>query len=210
MASPILNQAVERYLYGLLPARDAVLTEMERLARRRNIPIIGPAVGRLLALVVEISGAKRIFEMGSAIGYSTIWLARAAGPGAEVYYTDGDPENARRAHRYFRRAGVAGRIHILVGDAVGLIEEVPGKFDLIFNDVDKHQYPDVFRKAVPRLRRGGLLLADNALWSGRVTRKATHRTTRGIQRFNHLIYTSRELFPIIVPLRDGVAICRKR
>ena len=209
MGSPILNEAVEQYIYRLLPARDAVLTEMERLARRRNIPIIGPAVGRLLALVVEISGARRIFEMGSAIGYSTIWLARAAGPGAEVYYTDGDPENARRARRYFRRAGVAGRIHILVGDAVALIDQVPGKFDLIFNDVDKHQYPDVFRKAVPRLRRGGLFLADNALWSGRVTRKATDRATRGIQRFNHLIYRSRELFPMIVPLRDGVAVCRK-
>ena len=210
MASQILNEAVERYIYRLLPARDAVLTEMERLAQRRNIPIIGPAVGRLLALVVEISSARRIFEMGSAIGYSTIWLARAAGPGAEVYYTDGDPENARRARGYFRRARVAGRIHILVGDAVTLIDQVPGKFDLIFNDVDKHQYPDVFRKAVPRLRRGGLFLADNALWSGRVTRKATDRATRGIQRFNHLIYASRELFPVIVPLRDGVAVCRKR
>lgn len=210
MASPVLEEAVERYLYSLLPARDAVLSEMERLARQRQIPIIGPAVGRLLALAVEISGAKRIFEMGSAIGYSTIWLARAAGPGAEVFYTDGDPENARRAQAYFRRAGVAGRIHVLVGDAVALIDQVPGKFDLIFTDVDKHQYPDAFRKAVPRLRRGGLLLADNTLWFGRVARKATDRATRGIQRFNRLIYTSPQLFPVIVPLRDGVAVCRKR
>ncbi len=210
MAGPILEKAVERYLYRLLPARDSVLSEMERFAQQRQIPIIGPAVGRLLALVVEISGAKRIFEMGSAIGYSTIWLARAAGRGAEVFYTDGDPENARRAQAYFRRAGVAPRIRILVGDAVALMDRVPGKFDLIFTDVDKHQYPDAFRKAVPRLRRGGLLLADNALWFGRAARKATDRATRGIQRFNRLIYTSRQLFPIIVPLRDGVAVCRKR
>ena len=210
MASPILEKAVERYLYRLLPARDAVLNEMERFARQRHIPIIGPAVGRLLALVVEISGAKRIFEMGSAIGYSTIWLARAAGRGAEVFYTDGDPENARRAQAYFRRAGVAPRIRILVGDAVALMDRVPGKFDLIFTDVDKQQYPAAFRKAVPRLRRGGLLLADNTLWFGRVARKATDRATRGIQQFNRLIYTSRELFPVIIPLRDGVAVCRKR
>ena len=206
----IVSSAIERYLYDLLPARDAVLREMEEFARRRNIPIIGPAVGRLLALVVEISGSKRIFEMGSAIGYSTIWLARAAGRSAEVYYTDGDPENARRAQSYFRRAGVAGRIVILVGDAVRLIDRVPGQFDLIFNDVDKHQYPAAFRKAVPRLRRGGLLVADNALWFGRVARKATDRATRGIQQFNRLLYSSKELFPVIVPLRDGVAICRKR
>ena len=206
----IVSSAIERYLYDLLPARDAVLREMEEFARRRNIPIIGPAVGRLLALVAELSGSKRIFEMGSAIGYSTIWLARAAGRSAEVYYTDGDPENARRAQSYFRRAGVAGRIVILVGDAVRLIDRVPGQFDLIFNDVDKHQYPAAFRKALPRLRRGGLLVADNALWFGRVARKATDRATRGIQQFNRLLYSSKELSPVIVPLRDGVAICRKR
>jgi predicted O-methyltransferase YrrM len=206
----IVEGSVERYLYGLLPARDAVLREMERLAARRDIPIIGPAVGRLLALVVEISGAKRIFEMGSAIGYSTIWLARAAGRGGRVYYTDGDPGNARHAQANFRRAGVAERIHMLVGDAVRLIDGVPGKFDVVFIDVDKHQYPAAFRKAVRRLRPGGLLLADNALWSGRVTRKAADRATRGIQQFNRLIYSSRRLFPVILPLRDGVAVCRKR
>ncbi len=210
MAFGIVDGPVERYLYGLLPARDAVLTEMEHLARRRKIPIIGPAVGRLLALLVEISGAKHIFEMGSAIGYSTIWLARAAGASAEIYYTDGDPENARRAQAYFRRAGVASRIQVLVGNAIELIDKVPGKFDLIFNDVDKHQYPSAFRKAVPRLRRGGLFVADNSLWSGRVARKATDRYTRGIQRFNRLTYSSRELFPVIIPLRDGVTVCRKR
>jgi predicted O-methyltransferase YrrM len=209
MANPIVEKTIERYLNDLLPERDAVLREMERLARRRKIPIIGPAVGRLLALLVKISGAKRIFEMGSAIGYSTIWLARAAGRGAEVYYTDGDPENVRRAQAYFRRAGVADRIHILVGDAVALIDRVPGRFDLIFNDVNKHQYPAVFRKAVPRLRPGGLLVADNALWFGRVTRKPRDRATRGIQLFNRLIYSPHELFPVIIPLRDGVAVCRK-
>ena len=209
MDSAFVDKAVEKYLYDLLPARDAVLAEMEREAARRNIPIIGPAVGRLLALVTQISGAKRIFEMGSAIGYSTIWLARAAGSGAEVYYTDGDPENARKAKAYFRRAGVARRIRILVGNSLELIDRVPGRFDLIFNDVDKHQYPDVFRKALPRLRRGGLLVADNTLWFGRVTRQAKDEATRGIQEFNRLIYSSRHLFPVIIPLRDGVAICRK-
>lgn len=206
----ITNPAVERYLYGILPKRDAVLREMEALARRKHIPIIGPAVARLLALLVEISGAKRIFEMGSAIGYSTIWLARAAGRGAEVHYTDGDSENARRAQENFRRAGVAGRIRVRVGDAVKLIDRVPGKFDMIFIDVDKHQYPPALRKALPRLKRGGLLITDNALWSGRVARRAADKNTRAIQKFNRAIYSSRELFPVIIPLRDGVAVCRKK
>ena len=101
----ILNPEIERYMNGLLPPRDAVLAEMEQVAERRKIPIIGPAVARVLAQLVMISGAKRIFELGSAIGYSTIWLARAAGPGAEVHYTDGSAENANEARGYIERAG---------------------------------------------------------------------------------------------------------
>jgi len=210
MKSAFIDSRVEKYLYGLLPARDLVVAEMEAYAERRDVPIVGAAVGRLLALLVMVSGARRIFEMGSAIGYSTLWLARAAGPRAEVFYTDGDPANAARARKYFQRAGVERRIRVQTGDAIALLKKTPGKFDLIFNDVDKHQYPAVFRAALPRLRRGGLLVADNTLWSGRVARKANDAATRGIQEFNRLIYSSRELYPVIVPLRDGVAVCRKR
>ena len=206
----ILHEAVEHYLEGLLPPRDLVLTEMEEYARRNHIPIVGPAVARLLSLVTEMTGARRIFEMGSAIGYSTIWLARAAGPRAKVYYTDGDPENARRASEYFRRAGVAGRIKVQVGDALELLRREKGKFDLIFCDVDKEQYPEALRIALPRVKRGGLLITDNTLWRGLVARKAETEETHGVQRFNELIYASPELYPVIVPLRDGVAICRKR
>ncbi len=205
----ITDARVEKYFYGLLPRRDRVLAEMEAYARRHDVPIVGPAVGCFLSLLVQLIQARRIFEMGSAIGYSTIWLARGAGRGATVYYTDGDPDNARLARNYFRRAGVAGRIRILVGNSLDLIQEVGGAFDLIFNDVDKHSYPEVFRLAVPRLRRGGLFITDNVLWSGRVTRRTSDPDTRGIQRFNRLIYSSRHLVPVILPLRDGVAVCRK-
>jgi caffeoyl-CoA O-methyltransferase len=205
----ITNRKVEKYLYGILPRRDAVLADMERYARRHDVPIIGPAAGRLIYLLAQISGARRIFEMGSAIGYSTIWLARAAGPAAAVYYTDGDSANAARALQYFRRAGVERRIQILTGDAIELLDAVPGSFDLIFIDVNKHQYPAALRKALPRLRSGGLLLADNVLWSGKVARRAKDADTRGILQFNRMIYSSKELFPVIVPLRDGVAVCRK-
>lgn len=204
--------AVEQYLYNLLPASHPLLAEMERYAARHEVPIIGPAVARLLTLLVKISGAKRIFEMGSAIGYSTIWLAQAAGPGGRVYYTDGDPEKAQRAAEYFQRAGVAQRITILVGDSGTMLRRTPGKFDMIFCDVDKHQYPATFRAAVPRLKRGGLLAADNVLWSGRVARRAAKRdaNTRGIQEFNTMLFSSRTLEPVIVPLRDGLAIARKK
>src|ERR1700675_2903296 len=202
----ILNAKVEQYVADLLPKRDSVISDMERYAKRHDVPIIGPAVARTIYLLAQISGAKRIFEMGSAIGYSTIWLARAAGPGAEGYYTDGDPANAARARGYFQRAGIENCIQIMTGDAVNLIDQVPGEFDLIFIDVDKHQYPEALAKAVPRLRSGGLLITDNVLWSGHVTAKAKDPKTRAIQQFNKLIYSSRELFPVIIPLRDGVAV----
>ena len=209
MKSAFTDVRVEKYIYGLLPARDAVLQEMEALARKNNIPIVGPAVGRLLALLVKISGAKRIFEMGSAIGYSTIWFARAAGRSAEVFYTDGDPANAKKASEYFRRAGVARKVRVGVGDSLRLLRKSSGKFDLIFIDVDKHQYPASLRIAVPRLKRGGLLITDNTLWSGRVTRKAKDKNTRGIQEFNRRTFNSKSLFPVLIPLRDGVTVCQK-
>ena len=206
----ILDKKVEKYLNDLLPKSDAVLADMERYARLHNVPIIGPACGRLLYLLTQISGAKRIFEMGSAIGYSTIWFAKAAGEGSDVFYTDGDPKNAERAQKNFQRAGVEDRVHILVGDAVELIDSVSGDLDLVLIDVDKHQYPAALQKALARLRSGGLLVTDNVLWSGRVTARAKDENTRSIQKFNEAIYGSKDLFPVIVPLRDGVAVCRKQ
>jgi caffeoyl-CoA O-methyltransferase len=211
LRSGYIQDDVEQYLYQLLPERDAVVREMEDYAESNRIPIIGPAVARLLSLLVQISGAKRIFEMGSAIGYSTIWLARAAGPKATVFYTDGDPEKARRARENFHRAGVAKRIQVQVGDALELVKKAPGKFDLIFNDVDKHQYPAALKVALPKIRRGGLFITDNTLWSGKAARPAAleDKHTLGVQEFNRLVYASKELYPVLIPLRDGVTVCRK-
>ena len=211
LRSAFTQEDVDKYIYDLLPERDAVVKEMEAYAEEHGVPIIGPAVARLLTLLVQISGATRIFEMGSAIGYSTIWLARAAGTKAKVFYTDGNPENARRAQEHFRKAGVAKRINVQVGNALELVKKAPGKFDFIFNDVDKHQYPDALRSALPKLKRGGLFVTDNTLWSGKAARPAAtdDRDTRGVQEFNRLVYTSKELFPVLIPLRDGVTVCRK-
>jgi caffeoyl-CoA O-methyltransferase len=211
LRSGYIQDDVEEYLYKLLPERDAVVREMEDYAAEQRVPIIGPAVARLLALLVQVSGAKRVFEMGSAIGYSTIWLARAAGPKAKVFYTDGDPANAHRAQVYFRMAGVARRIEVKVGDALELVKKTPGMFDLIFNDVDKHQYPEALHAALPKLRRGGLLITDNTIWSGKAARPAAmdDKDTKGVQEFNRLVYASKDLYPVLLPLRDGVTICRK-
>jgi caffeoyl-CoA O-methyltransferase len=211
LRSAFTQEDVDKYIYELLPARDPVVQEMEAYAEDHRVPIIGPAVARLLTLLVQVSGAVRIFEMGSAIGYSTIWLARAAGPKAKVFYTDGNPDNARRAQEYFRKAGVAKRVNVQVGNALELVKKTPGKFDFIFNDVDKQQYPDALKAALPKLQRGGLFVTDNTLWSGKAARPAAAEDehTRGVQEFNRLVYASKELFPVLIPLRDGVTVCRR-
>jgi caffeoyl-CoA O-methyltransferase len=203
--------AVEDYVYSMLPRRDEILTEMEALAAEKKIPIVGPAVGRILHQLALMIGAKTVFEMGSAIGYSTIWWARAVAEGGRVIYTDGDSRNAERARGYFERAGVADRISIKTGDALELLSEEKQQFDIIFNDVDKEDYPRVFRLAVPRLRKGGLFVTDNVLWSGRVVEKnPTESRTKAILEFNRLLYNSPELFTTILPIRDGVAVAIKK
>ncbi len=211
LRSGYIQEDVEEYLYELLPERDSVVKEMEDYAEEHDIPIIGPAVARLLTLLAQASGAERIFEMGSAIGYSTVWLARAAGTQGKVIYTDGDPEKAKRAEVYFRMAGVAKRIEVQVGDALALVKKAPGKFDLIFNDVDKKQYPAALQAALPKLKRGGLFITDNTLWSGKAARPPADddRDTKAIQEFNRLVYASKELYSVLIPLRDGVTVCRK-
>lgn len=207
----ILDPGTEEYVNALLPSRDSVLREMERFAAKHKVPIVGPACGRVLHQLALLSRARRVFEMGSAIGYSTLWLARAVGPRGTVFYTDTDPRNAERARTYLRRAGVLRRVKIMVGDALESLRSTRGRFDLIFNDVSKVQYPEVFQLALPRLRPGGLLVSDNVLWSGRAARSAVPRdkATRAIQKFNRLIYRSPQVLTTIIPLRDGLAVCSK-
>ena len=207
----ITVSAVEDYLYSMLLPRDEVLTEIENEAAKNKVPIVGPAVGRLLYQLAIINRAKTVFEMGSAIGYSTIWWARAVGEGGRVIYTDGDRKNADKARKYFERAGVADRITIHVGDALELLSEQKEQYDVIFNDVDKTDYPRVLKLAVPRVRSGGLFITDNTLWSGRVADKGpVAETTKAIQEFNRALYATPDFFSTILPIRDGVSVAVKR
>ena len=205
----ITNPDVEQYLYSLPPARDQVLRDMEAEAARRKIPLVGPLVARFFYQLATAIQAKTVFELGSAIGYSTLWWAQAVGPEGKVIYTDSDRKNADEARRNFQRAGLEDRVIIKVGDALEILSEHKGPFDIIFNDVDKEDYPRVFKLAVPRLRRGGLFVSDNALWSGKVAHPNPDASTAAILEFNRLLYSSKELFPTILPLRDGVAVATR-
>ena len=201
---------VDDYLYSMLPMRDAVLAEMEEYATQHDIPIVGPAVARVLQQLALMINARTVFELGSAIGYSTIWWAQAVGEDGRVIYTDGDSKNAGKARAYFARAGVAERITLHTGDALEYLSEQKQEFDIIFNDVDKEDYPRVLRLVSGRLRRGGLFITDNVLWSGRVTQaQPEEESTRAILEFNRRLYGMQEFFTTVVPLRDGLAVALK-
>ena len=204
----ITTDRVDDYLYSLLPARDAVIAEMEAEASAHDVPIVGPAVARLFHLLATMIQAKTVFEMGSAIGYSTIWWARAVGEGGRVHYTDGDRRNADKARGYFERAGVSSRISVHTGDALEILSEQEEQFDIVFNDIDKHDYPRVMRLVGPRVRKGGLFVTDNTLWSGKAAAPAgpEDKATLGIQEFNRLLYASGDFYPTVLPLRDGVTV----
>jgi len=200
---------VDDYLYSMLPARNAVLAEMEDYATKHEIPIVGPAVARVLQQLAMSVNAKSVFELGSAIGYSTIWWALAVGENGRVIYTDGDAENAERARAYFVRAGVTQQITLHTGDALEILSEQKQEFDVIFNDVDKADYPRVLRLVAPRLRKGGLFITDNVLWSGQVAEKNPDPTTKAILEFNRKLYDAKEFYTTILPIRDGLAVALK-
>ncbi len=202
---------VDDYLYSMLPKRDAVLAEMEEYASEHDVPIVGPAVANVLQQLALMIGAGKVFELGSAIGYSTIWWAQAVGEKGTVIYTDGDSKNAERAKGYFKRAGVSDRIKLHVGDALEYLSEQKEEFDIIFNDVDKDDYPRVLRLVAPRLRKGGLFIADNVLWSGRVADKnPTDARTKAVLEFNRKLYDSKDFFTTILPIRDGLSVALKK
>jgi len=202
---------VDDYIYSMLPPRDEVLSEMEDYASEHNIPIVGPAVARVLEQLALSINAKTVFELGSAIGYSTIWWARAVGENGSVIYTDGDSKNAERARSYFTRAGVSNRIKLHTGDALEYLSEQKGEFDIIFNDVDKEDYPRVLRLVAPRLRKGGMFITDNVLWSGRVAENnPKDASTKAILEFNRKLYDAKEFYTTLLPIRDGLAVALKK
>ena len=206
----ILDPAILHYLNSLTPPRDSTLQQMERIAAEKRFPIIGPLVGRLLFQLALLTRARRIFELGSGYGYSAIWFARGLQPGGRIICTDGSRENAALAARFFKQADIEGLVDYRTGDALSLLAKEPGSFDIILNDVDKHEYPEVFRQAVPRLKRGGLLITDNTLWQGRVVGDDDALSTVGVRAFNRLAFQSKEVLTTLIPLRDGVALSIKR
>jgi predicted O-methyltransferase YrrM len=207
MDAPVIRPDVAAWLRELAEVPDdPILGEMHVLAKERSFPIVGPEVGRLLAQVVAMLGARRVFEMGSGFGYSTLWFARAVGPEGEVFHTEGDPANTARARDFLGRAGVADRVRFLNGDARELLRRTEGEFDIVFCDIDKDQYPSAYGIFRDRVRRGGAVIIDNLVWSGRVAAGVKDKSTDGVHEYIRLMWGDRSFFSSLMPVRDGVGV----
>ena len=210
-----VNPAIEDYMRSLVSRTDhPVLTEMEREAENNNFPIIGRLVGIFIETMARAINAKRIFEFGSGYGYSAYWFAKAVGEKGTVICSDGDPLNKEKAEQYLNSAELWNRINFHTGIAQEIFSKTGGLFDICYNDVDKGQYPEIWRLAKNRIRPGGLYIADNALWHGRVAVKnyidLVPGWTEAIKEHNQLIFNDPEFDAFINPTRDGVIVARRK
>lgn len=210
---------VAAYLDALVPPREATLAAMEAEAKTSGFPIIGPAVGQLCYLLTRLTGARRVFEMGSGFGYSTAWFARAVkengGPGGGqdrgvVHHVVWDADLSKRARESLGALGLADVVEFHVGEAVAALGVSAGLFDIIFIDIDKKGYPGALPVIEAKLRPGGLLIADNILWSGRIFDRAdASPATEGIRAFTRLVMENRGWMSSLIPIRDGVLVARR-
>lgn len=210
-----VNPVIEDYMRSLMGQTDhTVLMEMEEFGRQRDFPIVNRLVGVFLETQARMINAKRIFEFGSGYGYSAYWFARAVGADGRVICSDTDAVNCTRAEKYLAAAALWARVEFHVGMAQDVFAQTDGLFDICYNDVDKEAYPEIWQMARNRIRSGGLYIADNALWHGRVAMEnytdAVLGSTEAIVEHNRLIFNDSEFDAFINPIRDGVIVARKK
>ena len=206
----LVDKRIDLYLTALAVTNDPVLREMERLGAERDFPIVGPQVGRLLEVAARAASAKRVVELGSGFGYSAYWFLRALGSDGTILLTEGSPERAKEAEAFLTRGGFAGRFRIEVGDGLAVAAALTPPFDIVFCDIDKHDYGKALPIARRLLRPGGLFITDNMLWDGRVLSPAENdNTTKGVLELTRELYEAPDFATTLVPIRDGVTIAVK-
>lgn len=201
-----MYQKIHKYLEKATPERPAVLREMEVYARENDFPIIGPLVGRFLYQMALYSKARKILELGSGFGYSAFWFSLALKSKGHIVMTDSEKLNKRMAFDYFKKAGLQSQFDFKVGNALNIIKRQDGPFDIILNDIDKTDYPKTIDLAATRLKKGGLFITDNIIWSGKVCDKNQDDDTQAIVEFTKTLYKDSRFFTTIMPIRDGIAV----
>jgi predicted O-methyltransferase YrrM len=206
---------VAAYLANLSAAPHAVLTRILEEGRAHGVPVVDPLSGALLHALVRAMGATRVLEIGTAIGYSTLWMAAALPPAGLLVTLERDPARATTARAYMAEAGVDDRVNVMVGDADRFLHKLAGPFDVIFQDGDKASYGPMLDRLVELLRPGGALVTDNVLWDGEVvpgfvTEPKRHPAdTAAIVAYNERLAADPRLSVSWLPVGDGVALAIK-
>ena len=209
----ITYDGVQDFLTTLVPARESELQEMERLAEQNDFPIIGPACGYYCYQLARMLKAQSVFELGSGYGYSTAWFAKAVkeNGGGVVHHTVWDDELSKQAKAHLSKLGSADVVQFHNAEAVATLQQTPGLFDIIFNDIDKEGYPDSLPVIKEKLRSGGILIIDNMLWHGQTLDLQDHdQTTEAIRKFINTITTDPDWIVSLTPMRDGMIVAYKK
>lgn len=204
----ITDPGIEAYMMSLSAEEDPVMAEMEEQARQMKFPIVDRLVGRFLCLITKLKKPKLVVELGSGFGYSALWFARGLEAGT-VVLTDYDGQKIAHARSIFGRCGLSGKACFRTGGALEIASEYCD-IDILFIDLDKHDYPRSVNALLPNLSPDALVIADNALWYGRVLDGQADRDTQAIKEFNRLMFSHPQFFSVIVPLRDGVLLGQRR
>ena len=180
---------------------------------RTNYPrmLSGPVQGRFLKMLVEISGAKKVLEIGSFTGYSSCWMALGLPEDGHIDALEINDELEDLMREGWQRAGVSDKIHLHIGDAIESLGNLAGPYDLIFIEANKRQYAEYYRLCLPLLRKGGLIVADDTLWDGKVYADPLPHDaqTRGLLEFNGIVASDPAVETVILPLKDGLTVIRK-
>lgn len=206
-----VSDALQKYMDGLVPPRDKVLARMEDEAHREDIPIVDTHEAQLLMVLVRLQGGKRILELGTATGYSGLWLLLGTDGGTLTTF-EMDPERAKRARANFKEAGFGDRATVIEENAVQGLAKLDGKFDVCFIDLlnsfrSEEITRQVFEMCMERLEPGGLLMADNALRQGEILRPKTQQD-RNVLTYNELVARDARLESVVIPIRDGLSVAR--
>src|SRR5688500_4835225 len=205
-----MSDGIGEYVARLFAPEDEILMSLREEADRTGLPpiSISPDTGRLLQVLLTAIGARRVLEVGTLGGYSAIWMARALPEGGTLLTIEADPRHAAFAARHIRRAGLDGKVEVRGGRALEVLASLDGeRFDAIFLDADKEPLPTYFDWALRLVRPGGLIIADNALWGGRVIDdRADDDATLGVRELNRRMATDPRVASILVPTHDGVVV----
>ena len=205
----ILQTEQAEYLDQLLPQTDRLLTEMEAYAAKHRVPIADREVSAFIEITARSSGAKKALEIGMAIGYSVIHLARGMGEDGLVVTIDPSDEMIRAASGYLERAGLAERVSIQRGKALEVMPRLDETFDLLFIDAVKEEYKQYLDLGLPRLRSGGVVIVDNLLWGGKVAGDDTETSTVALREFNVYFINHPQLRSVVLPVGDGLGYAVK-